>query len=109
MGRVIDDPHSRFQRWNRWITGLHHRNAVARAFGKYPRSIKQQGEPMQRTNRRNRFIASVALTTAAVLGVVAVPGIASATPTSSVPAQHAAISAAQKPAQTSAPVTGTVT
>lgn len=64
---------------------------------------------MQRTHRTNRFIASVALTTAALLGVVAVPGIASAAPASSVAAQHSAIAGAQKPAQTSAPVTGTVT
>ena len=63
---------------------------------------------MQRTHRTNRFIASVALTTAALLGVVAVPGIASAAPASSVAAQHWAINAAH-PAQTSAPVTGTVT
>ncbi len=63
---------------------------------------------MQRTHRTNRFIASVALTTAALLGVVAVPGIASAAPASSVAAQHSAINAAH-PAQTSAPVTGTVT
>ena len=36
---------------------------------------------MQRTNRTNRFIAGVALTTTAVLGL-AVPGVASASPTS---------------------------
>jgi hypothetical protein len=64
--------------------------------------------PMRRTNRTNRFIAGVALTTAAVLGLVAAPGIASAAPASSTTAQHA-IAAANKPAQTSVPVTGTVT
>jgi len=65
---------------------------------------------MQRTNRTNRFIASIALTTTAALGLVCVPGIASAAPTSaasSITAQQ--LAAAPNPAQTSAPVTGTVT
>jgi hypothetical protein len=60
---------------------------------------------MQRTNR---FIASIALTTTAALGLVCVPGIASAAPTSaasSITAQQLAAA----PNQTSAPVTGTVT
>ena len=64
---------------------------------------------MQRTNRTNRFIASIALTTTAALGLVCVPGIASAAPTSaasSITAQQ--LAAAPNPAQTSAPVTGTV-
>jgi hypothetical protein len=67
---------------------------------------------MQSTNRRNRFIASIALTTTAALGLVAMPGIASASPTSSVSSvtsQYALAAAAPKPAQTSAPVTGTLT
>jgi len=65
---------------------------------------------MQRTNHTNRFIASIALTTTAALGLVCVPGIASAAPTSaasSITAQQ--LAAAPNPAQTSAPVIGTVT
>ena len=65
---------------------------------------------MQHTNRTNRFLASIALTTTAALGLVCVPGIASAAPTSaasSITAQQ--LAAAPTPAQTSAPVTGTVT
>jgi len=65
---------------------------------------------MQHTNRTNRFLASIALTTTAALGLVCVPGIASAAPTSaasSITAQQ--LAAAPNPAQTSAPVTGTVT
>ena len=67
---------------------------------------------INRTNRTNRFIASIALTTTVALGLVALPGIASATPTStasSITMQQSAAAAAPKPAQTSAPVTGTVT
>jgi hypothetical protein len=63
---------------------------------------------MQHTNRTNRFLASIALTTTAALGLVCVPGIASAAPTSaasSITAQQLAAA----PNQTSAPVTGTVT
>ena len=65
---------------------------------------------MQRTNRTNRFIASIALTTTVALGLVAVPGIFSAAPASvasSITAQQ--LAAAPTPAQTSATVTGTVT
>ena len=46
---------------------------------------------MQSTNRTNRFIASIALTTTAALGLVAVPGIASASPTSSRLVGHVAV------------------
>jgi len=67
---------------------------------------------MQRTNSMNRFIASIALTTTAAFGLVAVPGIAFASPTataSSSAMQQFTAAAAPQPAQTSAPVTGTVT
>src|SRR6476469_8355367 len=60
---------------------------------------------MHRTNRTNRFIASVALTTTAALGLVVTPGIASASTTES---KYSAV-AAVAPAPASVPVSGSVT
>jgi len=54
---------------------------------------------MQRTNRTNRFIAGVALTTTVVLGL-AVPGVASASPTSTaaaITAQHSTANSVSAP------------
>jgi hypothetical protein len=59
---------------------------------------------MHRTNRTNRFIASVALTTTAALGLVVTPGIASASTTESTYAAVAAVA----PAPASVPVTGSL-
>jgi len=65
---------------------------------------------MERSNRSRRFIAGIALTTTAALGLVSMPGIATASPTSTASSVAMERSvAAPAPAPIAAPVTGTVT